>query len=304
MAHKEIPMRKVSVLLATLLVAALALAGFAPPAASAPSNQTAYALTTTNKILKFRTYAPGTILSAVTITGIQAGEKIVGIDVRPATGELWAVGDSDRLYSVDPATGVATERSVLSTPLDGTHFGVDFNPTVDRLRIVSDAEQNLRVNVDTGAVTVDLPLAYTGFLAGENPKVTAAAYTNSQCGPPNPTPAPPTPRTTTLYDLDARLDLLDTQAPPNDGTLNPVGGLGLNVRARAGFDISGNDGTAFAALDPVVPAADATSFLYRIDLANGDAIRIGRIGTTSAPRYVTDVAIALQGTCPVTPPPA
>lgn len=297
-------MRRTLALAVAALVVLLGVVGTAPPASSAPSNQTAYALTTTNKILRFRTYAPGTILSAVTITGLQAGERVVGIDVRPATGELWAVGDADRLYTIDPATGVATERSVLSTPLDGRHFGVDFNPTVDRLRIVSDAEQNLRVNVDTGAVTEDLPLGYTGFLAAEDPKVTAVAYTNSQCGPPNPTPAPPMPRTTTLYDLDARLDLLSTQAPPNDGVLNAVGGLGVNVRARAGFDISGNDGTPYAALDPASPSADATSFLYRIDLATGDAIRIGRIGTTATPRYVTDIAIAFQGSCPLPVAPA
>ena len=296
-------MRRTLALGTAVLILVLGLVGTAPPASSAPSNQTAFALTTTNKILRFRTYAPGTILSAVTVTGLEPGERLVGIDVRPATGELWAVGDADRLYTIDPASGVATERSVLSTPLDGRHLGVDFNPTVDRLRIVSDAEQNLRVNVDTGAVTIDGSLGYTGFLAAEDPKVTAAAYSNSQCGPPNPTPAPPEPRTTTLYDLDVRLDLLSSQAPPNDGVLNAVGGLGVNVRARAGIDISGNDGTPYAALDPATPSADATSFLYRIDLTNGDAIRIGRIGTATTSRYVTDISIAFQGTCPVPAPP-
>ena len=287
-----------------VLILALGRVGRAPPASSAPSNQTAFALTTTNKILRFRTYAPGTILSAVTVTGLQPGERLVGIDVRPATGELWAVGDADRLYTVDPTSGAATERSVLSAPLDGRHFGVDFTPPVDRLRIVSDAEQNLRVNVDTGAVTVDGSLGYTGFLASEDPKVTAAAYTNSQCGPPNPTPAPPQPRTTTLYDLDARLDLLSTQAPPNDGVLNAVGGLGVNVRARAGFDISGNDGTPPPPLDPAPPPPDATSSLSGIAPTKGAAIRFGRAGTTATPRYVTDIAIAFQGTCPPPAPPA
>lgn len=297
-------MRRTLALGIVVLMLVLGSIAAAPPASSAPTNQTAYALTTTNKILRFRTYAPGTILSSVTVTGLQPGERLLGIDIRPATGELWAVGDADRLYTIDPATGAATERSMLSTSLDGNHFGVDFNPTVDRLRIVSDAEQNLRVNVDTGAVTEDLPLRYTGFLASEDPKVTAVAYTNSQCGPPNPSPAPPMPRTTTLFDLDTRLDLLSTQAPPNDGVLNAVGGLGVNVRARAGFDISGNDGTPYAALDPASPSADATSFLYRIDLTTGDAVRVGRIGTTATPRYVTDIVIAFQGTCPVAPPAA
>ena len=36
--------------------------------------------------------------------------------------------------------------------LSGTAFGFDFNPTVDRIRVVSDTGQNLRLNPDTGAV--------------------------------------------------------------------------------------------------------------------------------------------------------
>jgi hypothetical protein len=36
-------------------------------------------------------------------------------------------------------------------------FPIDFNPVVDRIRIMSDAGQNLRVHPDTGAVVADSP---------------------------------------------------------------------------------------------------------------------------------------------------
>jgi hypothetical protein len=36
--------------------------------------------------------------------------------------------------------------------LNGSSFGFDFNPTVDRIRVQSDADQNLRLNPATGAL--------------------------------------------------------------------------------------------------------------------------------------------------------
>src|SRR3954469_15618447 len=102
---------------------------------------------------------PRAIVSNVPITGLQAGENLVGIDVRPATGELYALSAAGRLYTVNPATGAAALKSTLAadpadatapfTALAGTDFGVDFNPTSDRLRVVSEADANLRINPDT-----------------------------------------------------------------------------------------------------------------------------------------------------------
>ena len=46
---------------------------------------------------------------------------------------------------VDPARGAAIAVGAPFTPgTDGTAFGFDFNPTVDRIRVVSDTGQNLR----------------------------------------------------------------------------------------------------------------------------------------------------------------
>ena len=104
-------------------------------------------------------------------------------------------------------------------PLAGASFGFDFNPTVDRIRLTSDARQNLRLNPDTGATAaVDGALTYAAGDPGaaSTPRIVGSAYTNSVAGA----------TTTQLFDLDAGRDALVLQNPPNNGTLVTVGSLG------------------------------------------------------------------------------
>ena len=54
---------------------------------------------------------------------------------------------------------------------------------------------------------------------GEKPNIVAGAYTNSVKGA----------KETALYNIDATIGGLIKQAPPNDGTLNAVGKLGVKV---------------------------------------------------------------------------
>src|SRR4051812_4932915 len=140
---------------------------------------TIVALTEANVLLRVDSLKPSVILDQRPITGLQGGtgETIVGIDVRPANGLLYALtnqGGTGRLYTINLTTGAATLRGTLAadptdatnpyTGLAGMDFGIDFNPVPDRLRVVSDADQNLRINPDTGAVIPDTPLA---FAAGD-----------------------------------------------------------------------------------------------------------------------------------------
>jgi len=70
------------------------------------------------------------------ITGING--KVLGIDVRPADGMLYAVGADGGIYTVDTKTGKATMKSKLETMLAaGSWATVDFNPAADRLRLMS-----------------------------------------------------------------------------------------------------------------------------------------------------------------------
>lgn len=253
------------------------------------SAATLYATTVNNDLVSFDSENSCVILTEVGISGLQDGEQILGIDFRPATRELFALGSSSRLYKINTTTGVATAVGSPFTPaLDGTSFGFDFNPTVDRIRIISDTGQNLRVNPNDGAVIVDGMLAFGTGDANEGtaPTAVAAAYTNSFFGPPNPTT--PT-RTTALFDIDTALDILVTQNPANAGTLQTRGSLGINTNDLAGFDIQTTGtadariNTAFAAFKESGKTRDkggcGNSSLFSINLATGQATSLGSIGT-------------------------
>ena len=231
---------------------------------------TAYAVTLSNWLISFDPARPDIINSSVRIRGLQAGESIIGIDFRPANGRLYALGSGSRVYTINLNNGRVTPRPVapFSTGLTGSSFGFDFNPVPDRIRVVSDFDQDLRLNPDTGEIAaIDGTLAFVSgdTNANRNPNIAASAYSNNFAGT----------TVTTLYEIDSDLDVLVIQNPPNNGTLNTVGPLGIDVTAVAGFDIFGCDASGYAAM----AASGATaSQLYRIDLANGRATLIGEIG--------------------------
>jgi hypothetical protein len=214
-------------------------------------------------------------VAVVKVSGLQPGEEILGVDVRPATGELYGLGSSSQLYTLDPSAGTAMPvgSGPFTPALSGTYFGFDFNPTVDRIRIVSDNGQNLRANPTNGLiVAVDGALAYatndSGF--GMSATVVGGAYINNDLNPAT---------GTVLYDIDAARDVLVIQNPPNNGTLTTVGALGLDVTGVAGFDVAASDGTAYAALVPAgQPGNSARASLFTINLMTGAAMNLGKIG--------------------------
>ncbi|MBS1715069.1 MAG: DUF4394 domain-containing protein [Armatimonadetes bacterium] len=230
--------------------------------------QDVMAVTTGNRLVRFQATDPTQILADMSFTGLSQNDLVLGLDYRPATGELYAMGSSSTLYKVDAGTGQATAVGAPFAPgLNGVEFGFDFNPTVDRIRVTSDKGQNLRLNPNTGQVAVvdtDLAFAAGDPNAGARPNIVGSAYTNNFNGA----------TSTTLFDIDSDLDVLVTQVPPNNGTLNTVGSLGLDVTSLVGFDVLGTD-QAYAAL---TRAGDFRSAFYRIDLSTGKAGYIGAIG--------------------------
>lgn len=244
-----------------------------------PSQSRTYGVTTDNRVVTMEGTGVGHVAKNVPITGLQASETVVGIDVRPATGQLFAVGSSSRIYKLDPASGVATAvgSGPFTPALSGASFDVDFNPTVDRIRVVSDTGQNLRLNPINGTVAAtDTNLAFAGTdtNAGDTPAVSAAGYTNSVFGA----------TSTVLYGIDAGNDVLVRQDPPNAGTLNTVGtGIGFLADASTAFDIS-SDGKAMAAV-----SAGAVTSLYSVDLTTGSSTGLGIV---PLPVALTDIAVA------------
>ncbi|MEG4867178.1 MULTISPECIES: DUF4394 domain-containing protein [unclassified Microcoleus] len=243
---------------------------------------TAYALTVRNgaeAIVGFNEAAPQAILSDATVTGLQPGESLLGIDFRPANGQLFGVGSSNRLYAIDPVTGAASQVGTGQFPVGLTPgaAGFDFNPTVDRIRFVNQAGQNARLNPDTGAVvdtdTLTGGIQLDGNLAyaagdrnfGNSPGVASAAYVNNLPGV----------NSTTLFAIDSNLDVLVRQDPPNNGVLNTIGSLGVDAGTVLGFDVRsvGGNETALAAIE-----VGGVSSLYNINLTTGRASIVGPIG--------------------------
>lgn len=255
---------------------------------------TIYAVTNSNALVTFDSATPGTIGSSVAISGLVGlNEAIVGIDFRPATGQLYGLGSGSRLYLINPGTGAATQVGLdAAFSLNGSSFGFDFNPVPDRIRVTSDADQNLRLNPNDGTLTMaDGTLAYAGGDAnvGVNPNIVGSAYTNSFA----PSPRTPPPGTT-LYGIDSTLDILVIQNPPNDGVLNTVGALGIDTSDMVGFDIFSTDpatNLAFASL-----TSDGISSLYSINLGTGAASGIGGIGNDLLIRDIAVAPISEPGT--------
>lgn len=262
-------------------VVSLALVAGPSPAMAEPI----FGLSTNNEIFSFDSATPGTISPLIPVAGLLAGTTLVGMDFRPATpGVLVGVGQqatgAGAVYTINTVTGAATQINSIAT-LNGTAYGVDFNPVPNALRIVSNADQNLRiVTGSTGAVNTD------GTLNPGDPNVVGAAYSNNRPGGLN--------GQTTLYDIDSAVDQLFTQGTvnfppgtsPNTGTLFAVGALGVNTSELVGFDISGSTGLAFASL---TPPTGAGSSLYTINLTTGAATLVGAIDGGSL--LVRDISI-------------
>jgi hypothetical protein len=259
-----------------------------------PRAEKAVAVTASNLFIKFNAGQPQKILASMPIKGLQAGETILGLDYRVSKDELYALGSSGRLYTVNEDTAQLTPVGApLAVKLDGTQYGFDFNPTVDRIRVIGNTTQNLRLHPDTGAVVdsnpnaegvqIDTPLAFAAgdANAGQTPRVVGAAYSYNKANP----------RITTNFALDAATGTLVTQGSregatpvvsPNTGQLMTVGKLGVAFEDAA-FDIQAISDAGFVALSG--KELRGTRW-YTIDLNTGAARFIGTIGVKEPVRAV------------------
>ncbi|MGI4740473.1 MAG: DUF4394 domain-containing protein [Janthinobacterium lividum] len=295
--------------LGTLLAGATAL-----PAAA----QTVYGLVATPtgiatgafNIATFQATAPGTFTANVAVTGLAAGQILVGLDTRPATGQLYALGyaastSTAQLYTLSPVTGAltavgSTQTLALGSSIIPLRVGFDFNPTVDRIRVTGGNGANYRLNPDTGGLAAtDGTLAYatTDPNATQTPSVGSSAYTNSYIGS----------TATTLYNLDEANSRLVIQNPPNNGTLNTVGPLGILINDTYQtadldiyFDAATSQNTAYlSVLTASLLTFTASSTLYTVNLTTGAATPAGTLGNSTAVG-VTDIAFAITRTVPPT----
>lgn len=247
------------------------------------------ALSASGKVLTFNRADLSKLVSSLPITGLKSGESFLGVDVRPQDKLIYGVTNQGNIYTLDDSTGAVTFKAALSagaataatcasgapglfTALSGTSFAMDFNPMADRLRLVSDTRQDLRINVTaaTANTVVDCPITYKSGTTSGTPKPTAAAYTNSVAGT--------TATSTKLFYIDSGSDMLytidtsttdtGTNAPTNanNGIITPVGALGVDISDVNGFDIEGSTGTGY-----LVATVGGTTTLYKVNTSTGAA---------------------------------
>ncbi|RZL36260.1 MAG: DUF4394 domain-containing protein [Rubrivivax sp.] len=208
----------------------------------------------------------------VDITGLAAGDRLVGIDTRPKDGKIYGVSLSNQIYTVNEMTGAATFVTALSTPVIQANlgYGIDFNPVADfgtaaSLRLVSSAGSNFAINASTGVVGNAANTIAPGF--------SGVAYTNSMLMPAS------APASTALYYIDSSTDMLAMASSAfNAPTITMVGALGVDSLKANGFEILGN-GQAYAALNVDAGTSLATG-IYGINLGTGAATLIGTYNGT------------------------
>ncbi len=235
-----------------------------------------------DRLVCFRADRPSRERDIGRVRGLQQDTKLVGIDYRPANGVLYGVGDQGGVYTVDVTNARVTLAVRSTVPLRGMSFGVDFNPAADRLRVVSDAGQNLRINVADGTTIADGDLNITPGTAATG--IVGAAYTNNDADPNT---------ATTLFDVDSLLDQVEVQSPPNNGSLVATGKLGVDTGPEVGADIytelrngTAVGNTAYAAL-----RVSGRSTFYAVDLLTG---RASPIGNFDRDLTLTGIAIPLD----------
>ena len=265
---------------------AVAAAGLLLLGAQAAQGQTAYGLLSTStsapSLVTFNAMTPGTFTATVPVTALVAGQTLVGLDSRPNTGELFALGYNPtstqmQLYRLNATTAVLTPVGGILTLDLGSNpgrVGFDFNPTVDRIRVTGSNGINARLNPNNGALAAtDINLAYAPSdpnAGGRTPGVAGVAYTNSFIGA----------TATTLYDVEAANARLTTQNPPNNGVLNTVGPLNITNLGPADIDIffdsaSGTNQAYLVAMPAVAPGFPSTT-LYQVNLTTGAATAVGQ----------------------------
>lgn len=227
-------------------------------------------------LIHFDSATPGAFTTVGAISGIVAGQTLRGIDFRPADGQLYAVstnGTAAQLYTINLNTAVATPvgSGFDLTGTNSTRVSIDFNPVVDRIRVVTGSGQNYRLNPNTGALVLqDTNIVTVG--SGATPLISGIAYTNNVAGATQ----------TTLYAYDFILDSLGTIGgingvpSPNGGQYSIIGSSGkVTGDAGAGFDISGATGIGYFTADDFTGSSGFNAEFFTVDLTTGALTQVG-----------------------------
>lgn len=237
-----------------------------------------WAITPDNILRYYYGPTPHVLVKTSTVSGVQPGELIVAIDFSPHDHKLYGIGDTSRLYRLDPDSGEATliGSGPFSPGLTGENVGMDFNAATNEIRVMTDAGRNFRINPKTGAfIAEDIPIVHDDpndpILFGRPAKHFACAYTVNDHGQ----------HGVTLYSICTGAGALAQHGPELDShagnTHGPhgIGEFGVNTTDYVGFDIDYPRGDAYVSF--TVPGETESRFC-KIDLATGTVEFIGFIG--------------------------
>jgi hypothetical protein len=246
-------------------------------------------VTADNHLVRFFSMTPQTALSTIAITGLQPGETIHGIDYRPSRPNddtMYALGSTGRLYRLSIA-GVATQVGLapINLPLQGTQFGIAFDPDTDLLRVVSNQRQNFRVNVDTATV-VDGDPDTEGVqpdtpLSPATVEVSSIAYTKAPVG----NLARSLAGFDTTHAALVRIGGMNGDPSPDTGIVASIGEFDTGG-GDSGFDWSDRENIGYASVSHL-----GENRLMRVT-PNGGAFAIGSI---AAPSSVVALAVEPGG---------
>lgn len=230
------------------------------------------ALTDEYVLLSFSSSNPGNTLSQE-LSGVEATNPDnslplpLGLDQRPATGEIYLITSDRRLYTLNASTGVATLAAQFGPNVPQVDYlNFAFEPCTDSIRLIGWNRENVRIRPDGSLIARDADLAFDPGdpQAGNLPGQESLSY--GACNGGN----------STAYLLDTTADILATigniggsPQSADSGRLFTIGELGIEAR---GIDVVAGSGLAFA-----YDTDGNQSSLVRIDLGTGSRTTIGDI---------------------------
>ena len=176
-------------------------------------------VTADGRLIEFKSNQPKNADSIAAIWGLTGDTRLVGIDYRPATGEL--IGLGDRAACTPSPTSTPRRRRSPSWARSCRHIlrrrlQPDGRPPPSDQRHGTESARQRRQRCHQRR--------YAAVVHGRD----GAGYTNNDADPNT---------ATTLFDLDSALDQVVVQSPANSGMLAATGKLGVDASPAIGFDV-------------------------------------------------------------------
>jgi hypothetical protein len=245
---------------------------------------TVIGLAAANQLVVFDSAAPAVIVASRTVA-MPKGETLIGVEF-DYLAQLYGLSDANRIYRIDPETGIATAASdatIPDTSGDRLSFDIDLHNPDPSFRAVGTGGTQFAGPLRSPAKVSAVAYAPDDVNAGRTPNLVSIA-SKSGGGFPGPV---------TLYAIDANTDSLvtigtidGTRRSADTGRLYTIASLGFDATDSTTLDIAG--GVANPAACLTISNKHGTRF-FTFDVATGLGDGGGTIGDATV--RVSDVAL-------------